>query len=118
MAKIRHIAVLAKDTEALAKFYQNSFGMKEVARSGEESNAIYLSDGYMNLAILPARGRPEGIYHFGFAVDDLHKGVETAVAAGGSKGSMALPKDGRFAEVFVRDPVGTRVDLSQQGWKV
>lgn len=118
MAKIRHIAVLSKDTEMLAQFYRTSFGMKEVARSGEDKGAIYLSDGYMNLAILPARGRPEGIYHFGFEVDSLEKGVEAAVAAGGSKGSMALPKDGRFAEVFVRDPVGTRVDLSQQGWKV
>lgn len=117
MAKIRHIAILARDTAKLAEFYRNSFGLKEVARSGENKDAIYLSDGHINLAILPARGRAEGIYHFGFEVDNLQQGMQTAIEAGGSKGSSSLPKDGRFAEVFILDPVGTRVDLSQQGWK-
>lgn len=117
MAKIRHIAVLTKDTPKLADFYKTSFGMKEVARSSKEGEAIYLSDGHINLAILPARGRQEGIYHFGFEVEDVKSAMETAIAAGATKGSDALPKDGRFAEGFVRDPVGTRVDLSR-GWKV
>ncbi len=118
MAKIRHIAVLTKDTPKLAEFYKNSFGMKEVARSGEQREAIYLSDGYINLAILPARGRPEGIYHFGFEVENVQEAMRAAVVAGATKGTDSLPKDGRFAEAFVRDPVGTRVDLSEQGWKV
>ncbi len=118
MAEIRHIAILAGDTAKLAKFYQTSFGLREVARSGEKKDAIYLSDGHINLAILPARGRPEGIYHFGFEVEDVQKGMQDAIDAGGSKGSASLPKDGRFAEVFILDPVGTRVDLSKQGWKV
>jgi hypothetical protein len=43
--------------------------------------------------------------------------VETAIAAGATGGTAELPKDGRFAETFVLDPVGTRVDLSP-GWKV
>lgn len=117
MAKIRHIAILANDTSKLAGFYKASFDMKEVARSGPDQDAIYLSDGYMNLAILPARGRAEGIYHFGFAVEHVNEALETALDAGATKGTDSLPKDGRFAEAFVRDPVGTRVDLSP-GWKV
>jgi catechol 2,3-dioxygenase-like lactoylglutathione lyase family enzyme len=117
MSKIRHIAILAKDTTKLADFYKASFAMKEVARSNPEQNAIYLSDGYINLAILPARGRPEGIYHFGFEVQDVNEAMQVALGAGATKGSDSLPKDGRFAEAFVRDPVGTRVDLSP-GWKV
>ncbi len=44
--------------------------------------------------------------------------MSAAVEAGGKKGSNSLPKDGRFAEAFVVDPVGTRVDLSEQGWKI
>ena len=92
--------------------------MKEVARSGEKREAIYLSDGHINLAILPARGRPEGIYHFGFEVENLEETMQGAISAGATKGTDSLPKDGRFAEAFVRDPVGTRVDLSEQGWKV
>lgn len=118
MARIRHIAILAKDTTKLSEFYKTSFGLKEVARSGQNREAIYLSDGHINLAILPARGRPEGIYHFGFEVENLETGMRAALEAGATTGSTSLPKDGRFAERFVLDPVGTRVDLSQQGWKV
>ena len=120
MARIRHIALLTKDTEQLALFYRTSFGLNEVARSGETTEhgrAIYLSDGHINLAILPARHRREGIYHFGMEVVDVKRAAETAVAAGASGGTAELPKDGRFAETFVLDPVGTRIDLSL-GWKV
>jgi len=117
MPRIRHIAILTKDTAKLAEFYRASFGLKEVARSGEEQNAIYLSDGHINLAILPARNRREGIYHFGIEVEDVQGAVQTALAAGATGGKAELPKDGRFAETFVLDPVGTRVDLSK-GWKV
>jgi catechol 2,3-dioxygenase-like lactoylglutathione lyase family enzyme len=117
MARIRHIAILTKDTEKLAEFYRASFGFKEVARSGENGEAIYVSDGHINLAILPARQRREGIYHFGIEVEDVKSAVENARAAGATGGTAELPKDGRFAETFVLDPVGTRVDLSL-GWKV
>lgn len=118
MAKIKHIAILAADPAKLARFYQQSFGFKEVARSGPEQEAIYVSDGYINLALLPARNRSEGIFHFGVEVDNLQDAVATALSAGARGGKTELPKDGRFAETFVVDPVGTRVDISQQGWKV
>ena len=117
MARIRHIALLTKDTEKLAKFYKTSFGLREVARSGEDGRAIYLSDGHINLAILPARNCREGIYHFGIEVEDVKGTVQTALQAGATGGTAELPRDGRFAETFVLDPVGTRVDLSL-GWKV
>lgn len=120
MARIRHIALLTKDTERLAEFYRTSFGLKEVARSGEASEhgrAIYLSDGHINLAILPARHRREGIYHFGMEVADVKGAAQGAITAGATGGTAELPKDGRFAETFILDPVGTRVDLSL-GWKV
>ena len=120
MARIGHIALLTKDTEKLAAFYRSAFGLNEVARSGEPSEhgrAIYLSDGHINLAILPARNRREGIYHFGIQVEDVKGAAQIALAAGATGGTAELPRDGRFAETFVLDPVGTRVDLSS-GWKV
>jgi predicted enzyme related to lactoylglutathione lyase len=114
MPRIRHIAILANDTTALAAFYMTAFGMAEVSRQGE---AVFLSDGHINLAVLPARGRPEGMFHFGFEVDDLERAAERAVAAGATA-PETVPRDGRFAEAFVNDPVGTRVDLSEAGWKL
>ena len=113
--KIRHIAILANDNAALAEFYQKTFGMREVANEGD-GGAIYVSDGYINLALIAARGRPEGIFHFGFEVDDLATTAKAAVAEGG-KAPVTVPADGRFNEAFIKDPVGTRVDLSEAGWK-
>lgn len=121
MARIRHIALLTKEQEKLADFYKSAFGMTEVFRHESASGggpAIYLSDGYMNLAILAARERAEGIYHFGFQVDDVEKAAETAVERGATQPPIGLPRDGRYAEVFIKDPSGTRVDLSEAGWKV
>jgi catechol 2,3-dioxygenase-like lactoylglutathione lyase family enzyme len=119
MTRIRHIALLTNDQPKLAAFYKDTFGMKEVHRHASQpgGEAIYLSDGEINLAILPARGRPEGLFHFGFHVDDVAKTAERAKAAGARQGPKSTPQDGRFAEVFIVDPVGTRVDLSKQGWK-
>jgi catechol 2,3-dioxygenase-like lactoylglutathione lyase family enzyme len=117
MARIAHIAILAADPAKLAEFYKTAFGLKEVARSGESGEAIYVSDGHINLALLPARNRREGIYHFGMQVEDVKDATKTALTAGATGGKAELPRDGRFAETFVLDPVGTRVDLSQ-GWKV
>lgn len=122
MARIRHIALFARDENQLAEFYKTAFGLKEVFRhyseGSTEREAIYLSDGYINVAILPARGdRREGIDHFGFEVDDLNEAAEAALEAGATQGPKDLPRDGRFAEVFVRDPVGQRIDLSVRGWR-
>jgi catechol 2,3-dioxygenase-like lactoylglutathione lyase family enzyme len=114
MPHIRHIAILANDPFALAEFYQKTFGMNEVGRG---KTIVYVSDGYINLALIEARGRPEGIFHFGFEVENLTATAETAVA-GGAKAPEGVPRDGRFNEAFITDPVGTRVDLSEAGWKV
>ena len=119
MAQIRHIALLSNNQAALAEFYKATFGMKEVFRhesaaGGGES--IYLSDGHINLACLPARGRPEGLYHFGFQVDDVAQAADLALAQGATQPPRGLPRDGRFAEAYIADPDGTRLDLSR-GWK-
>jgi catechol 2,3-dioxygenase-like lactoylglutathione lyase family enzyme len=121
MAKIGHIALLSENQNTLAEFYKNTFEMKEVFRHASKAgggDAIYLSDGKINLAILPARGRKEGLYHFGFQVDDINETFEQGKAfGGGAEPPKELPKDGRFAEVYIHDPDGTRIDLSEQGWK-
>jgi catechol 2,3-dioxygenase-like lactoylglutathione lyase family enzyme len=116
MSRIRHIAILANDPAALAEFYKKTFGMNEVSRQGD-GTAIFISDGHINLALIVARGRPEGIFHFGFEVENLEQTAEIAVA-GGAKAPKRVPQDGRYNEAFITDPVGTRVDLSEAGWKM
>ena len=60
MARIKHIAIRTPDPEKTAAFYKKVFGLEEVglARSG-----VYLSDGYINLAILKSNDGGTGRAH-------------------------------------------------------
>jgi catechol 2,3-dioxygenase-like lactoylglutathione lyase family enzyme len=122
MASIRHVALMTKDTHKLADFYKTAFGMHEIMRRDKPNGAVYLSDGYINLAILPAdgdeSGRHEGIHHFGFHVDDVDAAAQGALEIGATQGRTNVPQDGRFAEAYICDPMGQRIDLSESGWKV
>jgi len=76
MAKIRHIAIKVEDQEKTAEFYKKTFGMTEAWRGpvrDDGNRAIYLTDGYINMAVLPARGGREGIDHFGFQVENMKR---------------------------------------------
>jgi catechol 2,3-dioxygenase-like lactoylglutathione lyase family enzyme len=119
MAQIRHIALVVDDAEATAAFYTSAFGLKEVFRQRNDEThpqwAIYLTDGYINLALLPVK-RALGVDHIGFAVDDVPAALQTALAAGAAPPTRVNPKDGRQAETFVTDPLlGIKLDLSR-GW--
>ena len=50
MARIRHLAILTEDVDKLVKFYTEGFGLKIVHGIG---TATYLTDGHINLAIIP-----------------------------------------------------------------
>ena len=116
MAKIRHIAICAQDTDKMAEFYKTTFGMQEVARL---EKAVFVTDGYINLALLPAEanGGQEGIYHFGFQVDDI-AATQKKIEALGGKFFFDLGSD-QEKENFERkfkDPDGIIFDISKKGW--
>ena len=69
VAKIRHIGLRATDVEGMANFFINAFGMTIAYR--RKNGSIDLSDGTLNLAILPLRmtGHRPGFDHIGFAVE-------------------------------------------------
>jgi predicted enzyme related to lactoylglutathione lyase len=120
MAAIKHIAISARDNEKLAEFYKSTFGLTEVFRQPAGNSgkyAYYLSDGHINLAILPTgpNGK-EGLNHIGFEIDDIEQCTTAALDAGASGAPADVPRDGRFAEQYILDPVGARIDLSVSGW--
>ena len=53
MPKIRHLAIRTEDTGKLATFYMDVFEMQMLHKDKNEGGAIFLTDGYFNLAILP-----------------------------------------------------------------
>ncbi|MSP51335.1 MAG: hypothetical protein EXQ91_02920 [Alphaproteobacteria bacterium] len=125
-AKIRHIAITSPDPEKTAKFYEISFGLKRVGDTKSElSDGIYLTDGYITLAILKylddkASGRGEGFigtHHFGLQVESLEESGDKVTAAGG-KFFFDVPgdNDSLYFERKYRDPDGIIFDISKNGW--
>jgi catechol 2,3-dioxygenase-like lactoylglutathione lyase family enzyme len=128
MARLRHFAIVVRDLEKSARFYQEVFELKRV---GEETldfaTAIYLSDGVINLALLNYHGKRGsglddaksfvGAHHFGFQVEDLGE-TQKRIEALGGKFFFDLGNDEEkenFERKF-RDPDGIIFDISKKGW--
>ena len=128
MAKLRHIAVVVKNLEAAAKFYETVFDLKRVGAEENEMGAgIYLSDGVINLALLRYKGKTGsgledassfvGAHHFGFEVEDIEQAQKRIEAAGGKFFfTLGKSKEESNFEVKFKDPDGVIFDISQKGW--
>ena len=133
MAKIRHIALTAKDPSAVAAFYKEAFDLEEIRRS--DNGAVFLSDGYINLAILnyktnddadvgPNGPNYDGIHHLGFQVDDLEAASAKLDKVNGkrlqSREAVAAgtgPQGPRNFEMKWAGPSDQVIDVSHTGWQ-
>jgi catechol 2,3-dioxygenase-like lactoylglutathione lyase family enzyme len=108
MAKLRHIAIAAKDPDAMADFYVKAFDFKIVrSNDGPLAYGHHLSDGTIDLAILRfktdqlGRGMDyTGLHHFGILVEDVD---DAAKVAGGF-------------EVKMYGPEGVLFDIAEHPW--
>ena len=119
MKRLRHIALVTSNQEKLVHFYKTAFEMKEVKGIGP---ARYMSDGYMNLAIIdlntPGVKLKEGLYHFGFEVEDIETLRKELKEAKASSELESRPKN-RDAEFRVFDPDGNAIDVASLGrWPI
>jgi catechol 2,3-dioxygenase-like lactoylglutathione lyase family enzyme len=114
MAKIRHLAIKTKSPERLANFYEEVFGLKRIR--SEKGGAIYMSDGYLTLALLRNRGEaaPSGINHFGFHVDDIKDTGEKLKKF--EEPLEQRPANRPYAEYRAMDPDGNLFDVSVHGF--
>ncbi|HEV8341311.1 MAG TPA: VOC family protein [Candidatus Binatia bacterium] len=119
MNTIRHLAIRTEDTHKLATFYKEVFGLKELHRSKKEGGAIFLTDGYFNLALLPndAQQSPIGLYHFGFHVDNADEIVEKISKLNMSRLPKPRPAGRPYAETRASDPDGNYFDISEHGFQ-
>ena len=108
--RIRHIALNVQDRDKCAEYYKKVFGLEEKYRG--PNGTIYLSDGFVNLALICSPTKPWGIHHFGFQVTSVPEIEKTA-------GTTAEANTfGAVAESWIMDPEGNRVDASEHGWPI
>src|SRR5581483_7201283 len=113
--KIRHIAYRSQDVETMAKFFVEAFEMAIAER--RPNGAIDLSDGTINITLLPMRpttsdgreARP-GIDHMGFTVEDTDESRQRLVAAGATELNTIGAGSAHF-EVKFGGPEGIVVDI-------
>jgi catechol 2,3-dioxygenase-like lactoylglutathione lyase family enzyme len=114
MPKIRHLAIKTRHPAKLAEFYSQVFDMKVIHT--EKSGSVFLSDGYLTLAILRNRGdyAPSGFNHFGFQVEDLEE-IEKRLKKF-DEPMEARPSTRPYAEYRAMDPDGIPFDISVHGY--
>ena len=120
MAKLRHIAMSVPDMEKAAVFYEKTFDLERIKQT---KRRIYLSDGTINLTLMPStdlvgddREGYVGLHHLGFVVNNTERS-ENRLAENGGK-IVETPKDyvGVNAERKYWDPNGVMVDISETYW--
>jgi lactoylglutathione lyase len=129
-AKIRHIAIATQDPDKIATFFKEALGLQQVGVANSDlATGYFLTDGYINLAILKFKNdyaaytegapRYEGLHHFGFKVDnmeDARKHLEEAGATFQPLGGKATGQGMVDVEVKYYLPNEVRIDLSEKGW--
>jgi catechol 2,3-dioxygenase-like lactoylglutathione lyase family enzyme len=109
-ARIRHIALNVQNRDDLAEYYKKIFGMEEKYRG--PNGTIYLSDGFVGVALINRPDLPWGVNHFGFVVEDV-KAIEEATHT-----TSVANTYGAVAENWIRDPEGNRIDITEHGWPI
>ena len=124
MAKLRHIAIAAKDPDAMAEFYKKAFDFKEVRKTdGPLAYGYHLSDGTIDLAILNFKtdqlGKGldyTGLHHFGILVEDVEKFSRRVEGLGGKHYmDQGGGRVGGF-EVKFYGPEGVLFDIAEHAW--
>jgi catechol 2,3-dioxygenase-like lactoylglutathione lyase family enzyme len=129
MARIKHIAIRTHDVDATAAFYREVFDLREV---GTGQNGIYLTDGYLNIAILKLRPAGDGeilklgLDHVGFQVDNLDVtmariqrlgGRSLVTNEGAARTDAAVGSESQsYYEIKCLGPDAQVFDISTAGW--
>jgi catechol 2,3-dioxygenase-like lactoylglutathione lyase family enzyme len=126
MARIKHIAIRTNDVEKTVRFYREAFGLTQV---GSGHSGVYLSDGYLNIAVLKLRsgaaGEPLklGVDHIGFEVADVEATVANIQRLGGKSLTSRIEPPGAnsagphsYFEVKCLGPDEQVIDVSSAGW--
>jgi catechol 2,3-dioxygenase-like lactoylglutathione lyase family enzyme len=120
-AKLRHIALTVPDIKREAEFFEKVFGF---IKNSESDRAISLSDGVMNVTLLPysadryadkQQGTAViGVDHIGFVIEDPkeYAAMDERIKANGGV-FHAKATAGQALETKYADPHGIIFDISE-----
>ena len=127
-AKIRHIAIATQDPDTIATFFKQALGLKQVGVANSDlATGYFLTDGYLNLAILKFKNdyaaytegapRYEGLHHFGFKVDNLEEARKQVEEAGATFQPLGGKATGQgMVDVEVKYTAQRGEDRSLRKW--
>ncbi|HTZ38056.1 MAG TPA: VOC family protein [Stellaceae bacterium] len=124
MAKLRHLAIAAKDPDAMAEFYVKAFEFKIVRTSdGPLAYGHHLSDGTIDLAILRFKSDQigkgmdyTGLHHFGILVENVDEAQKAVEALGGRHYLDTTVQGPGGFEVKMYGPEGVLFDVAEHPW--
>ena len=122
------VRIAAKDTVALAKFYQEAFGMQEVNRIENPGGTEVFVNFGATVEAAKANKNPlmvlfhrdsddvkDPVPHVILVVKDMTKTVAAVKAAGGTMTGEPRPfRNGGIVLGFAVDPAGNRIELIQR----
>lgn len=128
--QIKHIAMIARDKEQTASFYERVFGFRRVCeRDGGEVfplTTVELTDENVMLTLIQPNAEHEkysewvydawGLSHFGIQVDNLAETMELLRAEGIEVPDKPIEFNGQqFIKFF--DPNGSEIDVADGTWR-
>jgi catechol 2,3-dioxygenase-like lactoylglutathione lyase family enzyme len=120
--RIRYLAGIARDPDALARYYAQYYGLTELGRSPEGD--VSLTDGFYNLTFLKQRpGLDEedtqlGLNHFGIEIDDIRE-IEARLEEFAPRADITQEKGGlHHGDFRVYDPNNIPISLSLRNFGV
>jgi catechol 2,3-dioxygenase-like lactoylglutathione lyase family enzyme len=111
MVRIQHLAIRSRNPEKLALYYEGVFGWQRTYTS--PNGGVHLTDGNVNIAVLPLNRSPSGIDHFGVKVEDME---EIGRRLADFEETLPPREDRRLVEIRLTDLDGNQIDLSERGF--
>ena len=131
---LKHVAIASADPDNAAKFFTDVMGWSVAGViNSRNANGYYVTDGYINIALLDFKNRPAagmefeegytGLHHIGFQCNDLDELIarfealdypprhDVNIAQGLGKNPN---KDN--AEYKMTGPESVMIDVSECGW--
>ena len=122
MARLRYLAFLSRDADALGRFYIDQFGMTEIGRSNQGD--VSLSDGFFRFGIFQMRPELNEIrmevcaHHVGVEVESIDETLKLYKDFNPRGVVRDEPGDGGNGQVRIHDPENNPVVLSETGFNL